>query len=59
MARVKDWMIDMEEYTYKALEIGFTSFDDVYAYVNTHIVADQNYVRNILEEYNREPQLAD
>lgn len=55
MARIKDWMIEMEELTYRALEIGFTSFEDVYAYVNTHAVADSSYIHNILEQYHNGP----
>lgn len=52
MAKVKDWLIDIENMVYEAIEKGATSEDQVYAYVNTHMVADAAYVRDVLEKYN-------
>lgn len=55
MAAVKDWLITMEELTYEAIENGFTSLDDVEAYVNTYTIADRNYIEQVLEAFHRGP----
>lgn len=55
MAAIKDWLIDMENYTYEAIENGFTSLDDVVAYVNTYIIADEKYIQQVLEAFHKEP----
>ena len=53
MARVKDWMIDMESAVYDAIEKGFSTYDDVIAYVNTVMRnVDRGYVREVLENFN-------
>lgn len=52
MAKVKSWLIDMEHMVYEALERGFSSYEDVLAYVNTYMVADSDYVREVLEKYH-------
>lgn len=52
MAKIKDWLIDMENMVYEALERGFTSYEDVLAYVNTYMVADSDYVREVLVKFN-------
>lgn len=52
MAMIKDWIMDMEERVYEALEKGFSSEADVLAYVNTYMVADAAYVREVLEKFH-------
>lgn len=52
MSKIKDWMIDMENLAFEAIEHGFTSVDDVYAYVNTYMIADRQYVEQILEKFH-------
>ena len=53
MAAIKDWIIDMDYYIWLAIESGFTSFEDVLAYVNTYMTPDKDYVYKVLEDYNK------
>lgn len=47
MARVKDWMIDMEELTGQALSKGLT-LEEAIVYVRANIrYVDENYIRRI------------
>jgi len=52
MAKVKDWLIEMENMVYEALERGFSSEDEVFAYVNTYMIADKGYVHEVLEKFH-------
>tara|TARA_Y100001963_G_scaffold27279_1_gene37186 strand:- start:4661 stop:4870 length:210 start_codon:yes stop_codon:yes gene_type:complete len=40
MGKVKNWMMDMEDYVVDAIESGASSENDVVAYVNTHMSTD-------------------
>ena len=45
MSKMKNWMMDMEEYTVSAIESGATSTSDVVAFVNTNMsVVDEKFV---------------
>lgn len=47
MARVKDWLIDMEELTWSAMQKGY-SISETIAYVRRHLkTIDENYIRQI------------
>lgn len=50
--------MDIENYVYEAIEIGFTNVEDVSAYVNTHIVAEHSTIEAILEKFHEEPDFA-
>ena len=53
MARIKDWMMDMEQLVGNAVECGFSTEQDILAYVNTHTtygVIDTDFVRKAAEE---------
>lgn len=53
MARIKDWLIDMEAYTWAAIEANL-SIKDTIAYVKAHVgMVDESYVRRLYEEYNQ------
>lgn len=51
MARVKDWLIDMECYTFEAMDRGITNLDEIYAYVNRYVMADRQYIKTLVESY--------
>lgn len=54
MARVKQYLMEMEELCWEAMERGFTNVDDVYAYVNTYMAnASYEWVKQILENIHR------
>ena len=45
MSKMKNWMMDMEEYTVSAIECGATSTSEVVAFVNTKMsVVDEKFV---------------
>ena len=51
MAKVKDFLIGVEELVYTAMEKGFTDLDGIYAYVYMYEKhADRETVRYILED---------
>lgn len=53
MAKVKDWIIDMESYTWAAIEANL-SLKETIAYVKLHVkVIDEAYIRNLYEDYHR------
>jgi hypothetical protein len=52
MSKTKDWMMDMEAMVYEAIEQGFTSVEDVYAYVNTNMAADPAYIEEVLNVFH-------
>lgn len=58
MSAIKDWLMDIESYVYEAIENGFTTIDDVVAYVNTYTMADASTVEAILEKFHEEPDFA-
>jgi hypothetical protein len=45
MSKMKNWMMDMEEYTVSAIECGATYTSEVVAFVNTKMsVVDEKFV---------------
>lgn len=53
MARVKDWIIDMESYTWAAIEANL-SLKETIAYVKRHMKnVDESYIRRIYEDYHQ------
>lgn len=47
MARVKDWMIDMEDYTWQAIQRGM-SLSETIVFVKKNLKsADESYIRRI------------
>lgn len=51
MARVKDWLIDIENYTWEAIQKDM-SLNETIAYVKRNMKnVDESYVRQIYEEY--------
>lgn len=56
MGRYKDYLMDLEEAVISAIENGYTSVDDVYAAVNTNMVASMEDVRSLLEKFQGEPE---
>ena len=51
MSKMKNWMMDMEEYTVSAIESGATSTSDVVAFVNTNMsVVDEKFVVKKIKE---------
>ena len=45
MSKMKNWMMDMEEYTVSAIECGATSTSEIVAFVNTKMsVVDEKFV---------------
>jgi hypothetical protein len=54
MARVKDWLIDMESYTWEAIEKGL-SLNETIAYVRRNMKdIDSSYVEEIYKQYERD-----
>ena len=54
MARMKDFLIGVEELVWTALEKGFTDVDGIYAYVYMYEpLADRATVEAILDELHR------
>lgn len=51
MARIKDWLIDMEMLTVEALENGARTEEEVIAHVGAYTLADRDYVRGLIEEF--------
>ena len=52
MARVKDWLIDMEDAVYYALSKGLTSYEDIVSFVKKSIgVCDEDYICEYLLSY--------
>jgi hypothetical protein len=56
MSAIKDYLYDLQEYVIQAIENGYTSVDEVYAAVNTNMVASKDDVRAILEKFQGEPE---
>ena len=53
MARMKNWMLEMEENTVSAIQNGAKNENDVLAYVKTNMnVVDKNYVRTLYKEFS-------
>ena len=51
MARVKDWLIDMEGYTWEAIHKGLTLKQTI-EYVKKNMKnIDESYIRHIYEEF--------
>ena len=51
MSKMKNWMMDMEEYTVSAIECGAKSTSDVVAFVNTKMsVVDEKFVVKKIKE---------
>ena len=51
MSRIKDWIIDMESYTWAAIEANL-SLKETIAYVKRHMKSvDERYIRQIYEDY--------
>lgn len=54
MARVKDWLIDMESYTWEAIEKGL-SLSETIAYVKRNMKHfDSSYVEEIYKQHERD-----
>lgn len=54
MARVKDWLIDIESYTWEAIQKGM-SLNETIAYVKRNMKnVDESYIRQIYEECKNE-----
>lgn len=52
MARVKDWLIDIESYTWEAIDKGL-SLKETIAYVKRNMkYIDESYIHQIYEEYS-------
>ena len=52
MARIKDWLIDMEESVYYALSKGITSHEEIVSFVKKSMdVCDEDYIRDVIDEY--------
>lgn len=50
MARVKDWLMEMEELTWNAIERGM-SLSETISYVRKHLrVIDESYIRRIYSD---------
>lgn len=51
MSRTKDWVIDMESYTWAAIEANL-SLKDTISYVKQHMqIVDESYIRQLYKEY--------
>jgi hypothetical protein len=51
MARVKDWLIDMEGYAWEAIQKGL-SLNETIAYVKRNMKnVDESYIRQLYEDY--------
>jgi len=52
MAKVKNWMMDMDDAVCTAIEAGAESVEDVYAHVGTIMpVYDKNYVKELFGDF--------
>ena len=52
MARIKDWLIDMEAYTWAAIEANL-SLNETIAYVKRHVNGvDEMYVCGVVSDYH-------
>jgi hypothetical protein len=56
MSAIKDYLYDLQEYVIQAIENGFTNLDDVYAAVNTNMVASREDIRAVLDKFQGEPE---
>ena len=53
MAAIKDWMMDMENYTWSAIEANL-NLKDTIDYVKSHVsYTDEGYVRQLYMEFNQ------
>ena len=53
MSRINDWMMDMESYTWAAIEANL-SLKETIRYVKQHMsVVDESYVRRLYEEFDQ------
>ena len=51
MSKIKNWMMDMEEYVVSAIEKGAENESDVLAYVKTNMFSvDDSYVSKLTTE---------
>ena len=51
MSKIKNWMMDMEEYVVSAIEMGAKNESDVLAYVKTNMFSvDDSYVSKLTTE---------
>lgn len=52
MSKMKNWMMDMEDYTNMAIwDHNFSTIEDILAYVHTYLpVVDETYVAKIANE---------
>lgn len=52
MSKMKNWMMDMEDYTNMAIwDHNFSTIEDILAYVHTYLpVVDETYVKKIANE---------
>jgi hypothetical protein len=54
MARVKDWLIDMESYAWEAQEKGITDVNGIVKYCKKHMGnVDERYIRELFEGRTR------
>lgn len=56
MSKIKEYIYDLELNVIDAIENGFTSLDDVYAFVLTNMSAAKDDVRSVLEKFQGEPE---
>lgn len=56
MSKIKEYLYDLELSVIDAIENGYTSVDDVYAFVLTNMAAAKDDVRAILEKFQGEPE---
>lgn len=56
MSKIKEYIYDLELSVIDAIENGFTSLDDVYAFVLTNMAAAKDDVRAVLEKFQGEPE---
>ena len=49
MSAMKDHLMDIEELVVQAFENGYTSVEDVFSHVNTHIVAERDNIVTVME----------
>ena len=56
MSKIKEYLYDLELSVIEAIENGFTSLDDVYAFVRTNMSASKSDVRSVLEKFQGEPE---
>lgn len=56
MSKIKEYIYDLELSVIDAIENGYTSVDDVYAFVLTNMAAAKDDVRAVLEKFQGEPE---